>query len=91
MTEITMGLRFSRADLSRLKLYTQELRSQGADPESIGLFDKAYDAAESGEPLLVVCHDPSEGEQMAAGFVRHGFLRPAVEHIGRDGEPVAGR
>lgn len=89
--EITFGLRFNRADLSRLKLYTVELRSRGADPEQIGLFDKALEAAENDEPLLVVCQHPGEVKQMAAGFVRHGFLEPTIDHIGRDGEPVSGR
>lgn len=83
--ELQIGLRFRKGQAKVIEAIAQELRSTPAAvnaTEAIGLFDKAAEAARSGEPLIVKCRRPEEAQQMADDFVLYGLARPAVEDLG---------
>lgn len=59
----------------------EQLVSNPAAHEAVGLFRRAADAARTGEPLIVVCSHPSEVEMLADGFTFYGCARPAIEAL----------
>lgn len=80
--EHTLGLRFNGKEAAKLSAIADQLRSAGKS-EECGLFERAADAARTGEPLIIVCHDALEAAVMAAGFVHWGIEPPAIEALGR--------
>lgn len=80
-TEQKIGLRFRKSQARILRNLVQRMKSEGIDRESISLFESAQLAAQTGEPLIVVCHDPMEVELMAAAFPRWGVVAPTMERL----------
>jgi hypothetical protein len=76
-----IGLRFARSQRRTLASLIERLRSTAPEDFDVGLFEKALESAEQGEPLIVLCSDPREVEAMADGFVRWGIKRPALEAL----------
>lgn len=75
---LKVGLRFSPRDLTRLKHIAARGIEEGIDVE---LFDKAAEATEHGEPLIVFCDDPDQAQRMAWGFQPWGIERPVIEEL----------
>jgi hypothetical protein len=79
---LTIGLRFPRSQIRMLRnliISVRTLRPKGVD---VGLYEKALESAEAGEPLVVLCSNRGEAEMMADGFVRLGLRRPEVDVLG---------
>jgi hypothetical protein len=79
--EIQVGLRFERKDARRLREHAAHLRTLEAPGEFLSLFEKAADAAEHGEPMILVASSRLEIEQTAIGFTQFGVERPVVEEL----------
>lgn len=79
--EITLGLRFRKSQAPILRNLVARMKSEGINRDHISLFESAHAAARTGEPLLVVCHDPMEAELMAAAFPQWGVVAPTVEQL----------
>lgn len=79
--QMQIGLRFRRGQARVLRAVAQRLASNGIKGEHIELFDKAADAAESGEPLVVYCTSRDEVVMMADGFTQFGLARPVIEEL----------
>jgi hypothetical protein len=78
---MTVGLRFHPTDARRLREIAQRIRAGELGKQHVGLFDKAADAAQTGEPLIVQCTDPVEAIVMADAFPSWGVGRPVVEEL----------
>lgn len=77
---IRVGLRFDRRDAPALRVLAQRVRN-GDIQGDVATFEAAADAADTGEPLIVVCEQPAEALVMAELYVRLGLTRPAVEEL----------
>jgi hypothetical protein len=76
---LRIGLRFRRSDVARLRQIVEHYANvNGVD---VSLFDKAREATEHGEPLIVLCDTPEEALQMAFGFMPWGIERPVIEDL----------
>jgi hypothetical protein len=76
-----IGLRFNHADARALRNLAERL-SQHELPGEATVFYKAALAAESGEPLIIVCRNPIEAVYIAKGhFTRHGIAEPVFEQL----------
>lgn len=78
---LRFGLRWPRLEHRRLRTLAFAAQSMGQSKDDVGLYIKAADSTEAGEPLVVVCQERSEVEQMAALFVACGMARPAIEDL----------
>lgn len=77
---LRVGLRFDRRD--RFKLQELAHRVEQAEIQGdLSTFTEAARAAESGEPLVVICSSPDEAQEMAAMYGTLGCRRPAVEDL----------
>ena len=79
-TEHRIGLRFQRNQARPLQDLADRL-SQHELPGEASVFHKAALAAESGEPLIVVCTDPMEAVAMAKGYALYGIVEPVIEQL----------
>lgn len=77
---IRVGLRFASKDTRRLKTLAAQVRN-GELLGDVATYEEAAKSAESGEPLIVMCEDPTEAVLMAELYVRVGVSRPAVEEL----------
>lgn len=84
-----LGLRFARSQRRVLKNIRDGALEAGQG--DVGLYDRAIEAAETGEPLIVVCERASEVEHMAALFAYLGCRRPVIEELSQDAPHGAGR
>lgn len=76
---LTLGLRFSRSSARVLRnIAAEAARHRTGDP---GLFYKAAESAEDGEPLVVLCSSAAEVHEMASLFATLGVKRPAIEEL----------
>jgi hypothetical protein len=82
---IRVGLRFDRRDAPRLHHLADRVRAGDLDQQAVNTFEHAAQAAETGEPLIVVCeHSAQEALLMAAGYAQYGVTHPAVEELSGD-------
>lgn len=79
--EQRIGLRFRKSQARILRNLVARMKSEGIDREHISLFEAAADAAYTGEPLIVVCHELMEAELMAAAFPKWGVVAPTIEQL----------
>ena len=79
-TEHRIGLRFNRNQARALHDLADRL-IQHELPGEASVFVKAALAAESGEPLIVVCTDPMEAVAMAKGYALYGIVEPVIEAL----------
>ena len=77
--QLTYGLRFNRAQARTLRNIGDEAQRHGQG--DVGLYFKAAESAEIGEPLVVKCSSRDEVERMAALFATLGIKRPAIEDL----------
>jgi hypothetical protein len=75
-----LGLRFSRSQIRTLRNIRDWAKANDV-PGDLSLYDKAIESVEDNEPLVVICDDRAEVEQMAAAFVNLGVKRPAIEEL----------
>ena len=81
-TEHRIGLRFNHADARALRNLAERARHHDLTGSEVSVFHKAALAAESGEPLIIVCRDPIEAVYIAKGhFTRHGIAEPVFEQL----------
>lgn len=80
---LRIGLRFRRGDARVLDAWAERVRS-GEFPGNVSTFEQAAKAASTGEPLVVICDDAKEVQQMAALYASCGIRRPAVEALSGD-------
>lgn len=78
MTELTIPLRFRKADARVLVAHANWCAGNGIDQADVALYIHAAKAAATSNPLRVTCQHPREVEQMADLFTRIGIKRPAV-------------
>lgn len=76
---LTFGLRFNRASARTLRNLAEQAKGHGQG--DVGLYFKAAESTEIGEPLVVKCESRDEVELMAALFTRLGVKRPAIEDL----------
>lgn len=76
-----IGLRFRRSQARTLRNIADRVRASELPNHHAALFDKAADAARTGEPLIVVCVDPLEAVALADGFTQYGVVRPVVDEL----------
>lgn len=82
VASIRIGLRFDRSQAAPLRAIAARVRaSEFAGQLDVSTFDGAADAAETGEPLIVVCDNVTEALLLADGYVAWGIRRPAVEAL----------
>jgi hypothetical protein len=82
---IRVGLRFARRDARLLRLLADRVRAGDLGQQAVNTFAHAAEAAESGEPLIVICeHNADEALLMAAGYAQYGVTHPAVEELTGD-------
>lgn len=76
-----IGLRFERRDAALLRSLADRVRGGELGNEAVNVFHQAAVAAETGEPLEVICENPTEAVLMADGYVIYGVTRPAIEEL----------
>jgi hypothetical protein len=82
---IRVGLRFDRRDAKLLYNRAGRVRAGELGQAAVNTFLHAAQAAETGEPLIVICeHSAQEGMLMAAGYTQYGVTHPAVEELTGD-------
>jgi len=77
-----MGLRFRKSQARVLRELANRAKAREL-PGAVSLFEKAAEAAASGEPLIVACSTPEEAVAMAAGFSQYGVVTPTIEQLRR--------
>lgn len=77
---IRAGLRFRPADAPRLWELARRVEN-GEIRGDRSTYSSAAISAQTGEPLIVYCDDPSQAQQMADLYVCVGITRPAVEEL----------
>lgn len=78
---IRIGLRFQRRDAARLRHFAGMIR-RGELRGDVATYAGAADAAETGEPFIVLCEQPEEATVMADLYVTvTGITRPSVEEL----------
>ncbi len=80
---VNVGLRFQRRDARALRALAGRVRQGELGERHVQVFASAAAAAETGEPLIVVCDDPSEALLMAQGYAQYGVDPPVVEELAR--------
>lgn len=78
---VRVGLRFRRGDARVLRAIAERVRLKELDEQHVATFELAAIAAETGEPLIVCCEDPTEAILMAHGYARYGVRLPAIEEL----------
>lgn len=78
---LVVGLRFRRSQTRLLRNLVDHLEATNLPGVDISLYEKAREAAEAGEPLIVHCESREEVEAMAAGFVAVGVGRPEIDEL----------
>lgn len=79
---IKLGLRFHRRDAPLLRTLASRVRNgELGENANVNTFEQAARAAESGEPLEVICEEPIEAVQMAALYTLHGCSQPVIEEL----------
>lgn len=79
---MNIGLRFDRSQAPKLRDLSVRVRAADLRAgQRVELYDKAADAAEKGEPLIVACTKPEEALRMAAIFTVLGIETPAIEAL----------
>lgn len=78
--EIRVGLRFQRADAPLLRLLAAGVRS-GEIQGDLQTYEHAAIAAETGEPLILVCNNTSDAHIMRDLYVRVGCQPPALDTL----------
>lgn len=86
MSELLIGLRFRKSQARVIRNVSEGLKAKGIT-QPLGLFAKAAESAEAGEPLQVRCEDAEEAQKLAATFTVFGIARPAIEPL--SGVPTA--
>lgn len=82
---IRVGLRFLRSDAPLLRQLAVRARRGELGQQAVTTFEYAADAAQTGEPLIVICeHSHDEALLMAAGYARLGVTHPAIEELTGD-------
>jgi hypothetical protein len=76
---LKVGLRFRRGDRRVLVSIRDLAESRGQG--DVTLYNRAIEAAESGEPMIVLCDHISEVQTMASLFSTLGVHRPAIESL----------
>jgi hypothetical protein len=79
-TEHRIGLRFNRNQARALHDLADRL-IQHELPGEASVFVKAALAAESGEPLIIVCVKPIEAILIAKGYANYGITEPVIEQL----------
>ncbi len=85
-----IGLRFQRRDAPLLRAIAARLESGELRGPALTTFDLAADAAETGEPLIVVCKTPLEAVMMAAGYSQFGVTPPTLEQVSPEHNTLGG-
>lgn len=80
-----VGLRFPRSQARPLRNIAERIHARELGAEHAALFESAAEAARTGEPLIVQCHDALEAVMIADGFPRWGIVRPAIEELSGTG------
>jgi hypothetical protein len=82
---IRVGLRFARRDAPLLYALADRVRAGDLGRQAVATFEHAAQAAETGEPLIVLCeHSADEAVLMAAGYTQYGVTHPAVDELTGD-------
>jgi hypothetical protein len=82
---IRVGLRFDRRDAWLLHSLADRVRAGDLGRQAATTFEYAAQAAETGEPLIVLCeHSAEEAVLMAAGYTQFGVTHPAIEELTGD-------
>lgn len=76
----TIGLRFDRSEAPKLRALADRVKADDLTSD-VAAFEQAALAAESGEPLRVVCQNLEEVYRMVAGYILQGIKRPAIEEL----------
>lgn len=76
-----IGLRFARRDAPLLRALANRIAVGELRGPAHSTFDLAADAAETGEPLIVMCERPVEAMLMAAGYSQFGVQAPTIENL----------
>jgi hypothetical protein len=76
-TSYTFGLRFERKEVPKLRLWADRVK-MGDATGGAELYERAADAADRGEPLIVEAAYPAEVIALAEGFVVLGLERPEI-------------
>ncbi len=79
---LSIGLRFKRTDAPILRRLERAVRN-GELVGDVTTYEQAALAAETGEPLVVLCNSAREALAMAAGYVANGTSQPAIEPLSR--------
>lgn len=80
-SQLRIGLRFDRRDARALRQLAARAQRRELGEEAVTTFAAAAEAAETGEPLIVVCESRLEPDLMAAGYVRFGIRRPVLDEL----------
>lgn len=75
------GLRFSKSQARVLDALADRVRQADLAGSDVSTFEQAAMAARLGEPLIVICDEPVEAEQLAGMYAMAGVKRPTVEHL----------
>jgi hypothetical protein len=80
-TEHRIGLRFNRTQARALHDLAERARHHDLTGSEVSVFHKAALAAESGEPLIIVCVKPIEAILIAKGYANYGITEPVIEQL----------
>lgn len=78
---IRVGLRFERRDARTLRELARRVQLGDLKGHALTTFTQAAAAAETGEPLQVVCRDRTEAALMAHGYSLWGISQPVIETL----------
>lgn len=88
-----IALRFNPRDAKALRNLADRARTSDirdiSDGNATTIFELAAGAADTGEPLIIACTNPTEAVLLAQAFPRYGIAAPVIEQI--SGRPDAPR
>lgn len=77
---LRVGLRFDRSEKTKLEDLALRVKADDLTAD-VATFEQAALAADTGEPLEVICTDIQEVVLMVAGYVRLGIKQPVIEEL----------
>lgn len=78
---IKAGLRFDHRDGPALLALAERAKRRELGKQLVSHFAKAAVAAQTGEPLVVICTDVDDLHQQVAAYIRAGIRPPAIETL----------